>query len=89
MPVMNESWRISKAAGWKKIFQELLEDDDIEEWRRKGGEAQEGARRGEDQKKKLQHKQLRVVRAEGRKVCRRRQHFVWLIEATVAQADDR
>ncbi|CAL1684588.1 unnamed protein product [Lasius platythorax] len=32
MPVMNESWRISRMAGGKKIsqpMQELLEDDDV------------------------------------------------------------
>lgn len=53
MPVMNESWRISRMAGGKKIsqpMQELLEDDDVA--RVRGG--------GLGRKKKRQHERSGV-----------------------------
>lgn len=44
-------------------------------------------------KKKRQHERPRVARmaagGSGKRVCRRRRHFAWLIEAAVAQANDR
>lgn len=60
-------------------MQELLEDDDVVEvrgWAERRNDNTSGRGRME-------------AEGNGREVCRRRRHFVWLIEATVAQADDR
>jgi len=69
MPVMNESWRISRLAGGKKIsqpMQELLEDDDVvgvRGWAERRNDNTSGRGRME-------------AEWSGREVCRRRRHFV-------------
>lgn len=67
-------------------MQELLEDDDVmgvRGWAERRNDNTSG-REGEGEGGRRM-----VAEGSGRGVCRRRRHFVWLIEATVAQADDR
>lgn len=83
MPVMNESWRISRMAGGKKRYpspcRNYSKTMTLQGW---GGWAE---RRNDN----TSGRGCMEAEENGRSVCQRRRHFVWLIEAAVAQADDR